>query len=313
MKMLSRRPLLAALGAASVTFARPARAADRLRVVVSFSILADLVAQVGGDRVDVTTLIPVGVDAHGYDPRVQDMKAVSRADVFVVNGLGFEPWAERVAKAAEFRGRGVVATRGVKALPMVERRVPGVQVAHSHAHGHDHGAYDPHAWQDVANTKLYVANIAEGLAATDVAGSAYYKDRAGRYTATLDRLDAWIREQFRPIPRDRRRVLTSHESFNYYADTYDLDIFGAQGVSAESQPSARAVADLIAQIKAGAIRAAFLESNMSSRLVTEISRETGVRIGGTLYADSLSAPGGPAATYEAMMRANTATIAAALR
>ncbi|MFO1028481.1 MAG: zinc ABC transporter substrate-binding protein [Acetobacteraceae bacterium] len=311
--MLSRRTLLAAIGTATAMPVLPVRAAERLRVVASFSILADLVGQIGGGRVEVTTLIPPGVEAHGFDPRVQDMKAVATADVFVVNGLGFEPWAERVAKAAAFRGRGVVATRGVKALPMVERRVPGVKLAHSHAHGHDHGSFDPHAWQDVANTKRYAANIAEALAAADAANAAYYSDTAARYAATLDRLDTWIREQFRLIPRDRRRLLTSHESFNYYADTYDLDIFGAQGVSAESEPSARAIADLIAQIKAGNIRAAFLESAMSPRLVTEISRETGVRIGGTLYADSLSAPGGPAATYEAMMRTNTTTIAAALR
>lgn len=309
--MQTRRGLLASMAAGAGMAALPVRAQTRLPVVASFSILADLVSQVGGDLVEVRTLIPAGTDAHNFDPHVQDMRAVMNASVFVVNGLGFEPWSDRVAKAANFQGRGVVATRGVRALPMVELHVPGVAAAHAHSHGH--GSHDPHAWQDVANVKLYIANIAEGLAGADSANRGYYGDRAARYTAVLDALDAWIRDQYRSIPRETRRILTSHEAFNYYADTYDLDIFAVQGLATGSEPSARQVAHLITQIRAGNIRAAFIESNMPSRLITEIAGATGVRIGGVLYADLLSAPGGPAPTYEAMMRHNTTMIASQLR
>jgi zinc/manganese transport system substrate-binding protein len=290
----------------SVLFA-PAGAAGAIAVATSFSILADLVREVGGARVSVTSLAPVGTDLHHFQPRPSEVRGIGGAAVFVINGLGLEGWAERLAEAGGFRGKGVVATKGVKALAAVD--------SHGHGHGHGHGkqaAADPHAWQDVANVRLYVANIRDGLTAADPGGAAEYAARTEAYQGRLDALDAEIKAMFAPIPRPQRRVVTSHEAFNYYADAYEVDFLAASGLSSHAEPSARAFAALIAQIKRERIKALFLEHGLSPRLVEQLARETGVKIGGTLYADTLSAADGPAATYVEMMRSNTRTIVAAL-
>lgn len=311
--MLSRRSALGlglhlgvGLGLAAAT--RRAHAAGLLPVVASFSILADLVRDVGGSRVSVASVVPVGTELHSFQPRPSDVRGIGSAAVFVINGLGLEGWAERLAEAAQFKGKGVVATRGVQAL----------RAAHNHgAHGgkeheHHHGAYDPHAWQDVANVRIYVANIRDGLTAADPDGAAAYAAQADATLRRLDALDQEIRAAIAPIPRERRRIVTTHEAFNYYADAYNIDLLAAQGLSPDAEPTPREFAALIAQIKRENVRALFLEQSMSPRLMEQLSRETKVRIGGTLYADTLSPPDGPAATYVDLMRSNTRTIVTAL-
>jgi zinc/manganese transport system substrate-binding protein len=275
-------------------------------VVASFSILADLVQAVGGERVAVSTLAPVGTELHHFQPRPSEAVGVAQAAVFVINGLGLEGWAERLAEATGFRGVGVVATKGLAVLPVAHG-------AGRKARGHAHGAADPHAWQDVANVRRYVTNIRDGLVRADPAGEAAYAQRAEAYLRRLDALDAAMREMLAPIPRERRRVVTTHEAFNYYADAYGVDFLAPVGVGRDAEPSARAFAALIAQVKREGIRALFIEEGMSPRLLEQLARETGARIGGRLYADTLSPAAGPAASYEAMMRYNTETIAAALR
>jgi len=291
-----------------------AQAAPAGSAVASFSILADIVREIAGPRMAVTSLAPVGADMHKFQPRPSDVRTVTQAKVFVINGLGLEGWAERLAEASSFRGRAVVATRGLAALP----------AAHDHAHGHSHGAktagthphgqstFDPHAWQDVANMRVYVANIRDGLLAADAAGAAVYNARAEALLRSLDTLDAEIRAMLAPIPRATRRVVTTHEAFTYYGDAYGVDFLAPVGLSGDQEPSPREFAALIAQIRRERIRALFVEQGASSRLLEQISRETGVRIGGTLYADTLSPAGGPAASYAAMMRHNTTLLVEAL-
>lgn len=302
----TRRAVLAA-GLVLMAGRNAAAQAQAMPVVTSFSILADLVREVGGARIAVSSLVPVGTDLHMFQPKPSDARAIGTARVFVINGLGLEGWAERLAQSSGFKGKGVVATKGVKALPAAHNH------RHNDGHGHAHtGAWDPHAWQDVANTRTYVANIRDGLAAADPAGAADYTTRAAAYIARLDALDQEIRAQLRAVPRSARRIVTTHEAFNYYGDAYDVDFLAPAGLSSEGEPSAKEFAALIGQIKREKIRALFLEQGTSPRLLEQLARETGVRIGGTLYADTLSPPGGAAPSYIEMMRSNTRAIVAAL-
>ena len=302
MMEMSRRALIAGLPLVPIA----ARAATPLRVVASFSIIADMVAQIGGPHVAVASLVGPGEDMHAYQPRPSDAQAVATADLMVINGLGLEPWAERLATAAGYRKPGVVASRGVKALVGGHRHHGGGQA-------HDHGAFDPHAWQDVANARLYAANIRDGLVAADPARAADYREVAAAYIARLDALDLDIKAAYLPIPRAQRLIVTSHEAFNYYGDAYAVDFLAPRGLSTDHEPSAKEIAALVGQIRAERVRALFLENTAAPGLLRQIARETGVAIGGTLYGDALTGPNGPASSYEAMMRHNTATLVAALR
>lgn len=299
---LTRRNLIAALAVAPAA----AHAQATIKVIASFSILADLVRQVGGTRVQVTALVGPDQDMHGFQPRPSDAQAIAAADLMVINGLGLEPWAERLATAAGFRKTGVVATKGVKALV-------GGHKHHGGGQAHDHGAYDPHAWQDIANTKLYIANIRDGLITADPAGAATYRAAATTYLARLDTIDLDIKAAFLAIPRDQRKIVTTHEAFNYFGDAYDIDFLAPLGLASDHEPSAREIAVLIGQIRDERIKALFLENTGNGTLLRQVARETGVTIGGTLYGDALTTADGKAPTYEAMMRYNTAVIAAALK
>lgn len=293
---LSRRNAIVALALAPCAAAPRAAAAAPLKIVASFSIIADLVRQIAGPRAQVTTLVGPGQDAHAFQPRPSDAQAIAAADLFVVNGLGFDAWAERLAKAAGARRPIVVAATAVRG-----RRV-----------GPSHAMVDPHAWQDAANAKLYVAAIRDRLAAADPDGATQHAAAAAALLTRLDALDADIRTSLQPIPRGERKIVTSHDAFGYYGAAYGVDFLAPLGLAGDAEPSARALAGLIAQIRRERIRALFLEKIVRSSLLEQIARETGVRIGGTLYSDALSPADGPAATYEAMMRHNTAMIAAAL-
>ena len=299
------RRLLLALGLSLL--AAPARADERLPVVASFSILGDLTARVGGDRIALTTLVGPDGDAHVFEPGPGDARAVSEAKLLVVNGLGFEGWMDRLKGAAGFDGIEVVATSGVEPLKLAE------DDDHGHDHGHDHGAIDPHAWQNVANAEIFVRNIAVGLEKADPAGAAVYRANAEAYLAELKALDEDIRTSLAAVPAERRVLVTSHDAFGYFAAAYDLKVLAPQGISTESEASAADVAGLIRQIRADGVQAVFVENVTDPRLLEQIVRETGARIGGTLYSDALSPPGTPAATYVGMMRHNAEAITAAFQ
>jgi zinc/manganese transport system substrate-binding protein len=299
--MLTRRAL-AAGALAALLAAAPARAQQRLDVVASFSILGDFVKNVGGDRVAVETLVGPNGNAHVYAPSPGDAKKVADAKVVFVNGLGFEGWLERLVKASGTKAPIVVATTGIK-----PRERTG-----DHDHDHDHGRADPHAWQSVANAKIYVANIRDALIAADPAGKDTYHANAAAYLAKFDALEREVRDVVAKISPDRRRVVTSHNAFGYFQDAYGISFTAPQGVSTEAEASAKDVAAIISQIRKQKAAAVFLENVTDPRLVEQIARETGAKVGGTLYSDALTDDKGDAPTYVDLIRHNLRQLAAAL-
>ena len=296
-----RIALIAALASA---MAAPAHTAEPLRVVATFSILGDLVQQVGGQRVAVQTLVGLGGDAHVFQPTPTHARQVGQAQLVVSNGLGYEGWMPRLLQSTGYKGPQVIATKGV-------RPIEGGK-DHDHDHDHDHGHDDPHAWQSVPNAIVYVANIADGLCAADAAGCADYRTGAARTTDALKKLDAEIRTAWAPIPAAERKVITSHAAYAYYGQAYGVRFLSPQGVSTESEASAKGVAQLVRQIRRDGIRALFIENVSDPRLIQQIARETGLKPAGRLFSDSLTPPGGGAPTYMDMMRANTQALVRAV-
>jgi zinc/manganese transport system substrate-binding protein len=261
--------------------------------------------QIGGERVNVVSLVGPNADAHVYAPTPADAKAVSEAKLILVNGLKFEGWIERLLRSSGTKAMQIVATRGVRTL-----KASG---GHSHGHGHNHaGEADPHAWQDVANAKIYAANIRDGLIAADPAGRSVYEANAASYIAALDALDAEIRAGFANIPQAERKIITGHDAFAYFSRAYGVRFISPKGVSTEAEASAKDVAQVIRQARAEKVSAIFLENIANPALSEQIARETGAKMGGRLYSDALSEPSGAAGTYIAMMRHNARTIAGAL-
>lgn len=270
-----------------------ARADDSIGVVASFSILGDFVRAVGGARVAVTTLVGANGDIHVYTPSPADVATVARAKLLVINGLGLEGWLPRLVQSSGGRARVVVASAGVTP------RMVG-------------GAADPHAWQSVANAKIYVGNIRDALIAADPAGAAIYRANAERYLTRLDALDAEVREAVAHIPPERRRIVATHDAFHYFSDAYGIAFIAPQGLSTDSEPSARDIAATITQIRTAKIPAVFLENMNDPRLIRRIAAETGVEVGGKLYSDSLTGEKGDAPTYIDMVRHNIKALTSAL-
>jgi zinc/manganese transport system substrate-binding protein len=302
--MVVKRMAIAAVALAALLQTVPASAQDKVKVVATFSILADLVKNVGGDRVEITSLVPVNGDAHVYAPSPADAKKLADAKVVFTNGLGFEGWIPRLVKSSATKAAVIVATKGVKPRKSEEK-------GHGHGHSHDADA-DPHAWQSVANAKIYVTNIRDALIAADPAGKATYEANAAAYTSKLDVLEAEVKGQVGSIPADRRRVITTHDAFGYFKAAYGLDFIAPQGVSTESEASAKDVAKIIVQIRKQKIPAVFLENVSDPRLLERIAAETGAKVGGTLYSDALTDEKGKAPTYIDMMKHNIRTLSAAL-
>jgi zinc/manganese transport system substrate-binding protein len=296
------RRLVACALLALLAVGGPAAAQEKVKVVASFSILGDLVRNVGGDRVELTVLIGRTSDPHAFDPSPADSRRLAHAGLVVVNGLGFEGWLDRLVRAAGGKVPIVVASAGVR---------PRAEAPDETRLGAG-GGVDPHAWQSVANAKRYIANIRDALIRVDPAGAAAYTANAGAYLARLDALDQEIRRALATIPPERRRIITSHDAFGYFADAYGIDFLAPAGLANEAEPSARAVARIIRRIEADRIPALFLENVVDPRLIEAIARETGARVGGTLYSDALTAPDGPAPTYLDLMRHNAQELAKAL-
>ncbi len=301
------RRLVACTLLAVIACGLPAAAQDAARgsikVVASFSILADLVRNVGGDRVEVTALIGRNQDAHAFEPSPADSRRLADAGLVVVNGLGFEGWLDRLVRAAGSRAPVVVASAGV-----APREAPGDETRLAR----DRAGVDPHAWQSVGNVKRYVANVRDALIKVDPAGQGTYAANAGAYLAKLDALDREIRSTLAQIPPDRRRLITSHDAFGYFAAAYGVAFLAPEGLATNAEPSALAVARIIRRIRTERIGALFLENVVDPRLIQLIARETGARIGGTLYSDALTDADGPAPTYLDLMRHNVHELAAAL-
>jgi len=289
------------LTAAPLLAVAPALAQSRIKVVATFSILGDLVSEIGGERVELSTLVGPDTDAHTYQPRPTDARTLAAAQAMVSNGLGFEGWIERLAKAAPIKGRSIVASKGV----------PTIAAGPAHGHSHAHGP-DPHCWQDVACARRYVANIALGLAEADPANAASYKERAAIYDRRLADLDQWVKAEIGKVPAAQRKAITGHDSFRYFSQAYGVQFMAPRGYNTESEPSAKDVAALIRQVREQKIKALFVENMTNPGMVEQIARESGAVVGPRLYSDALSKPGGPAATYEAMMRHNVTALVAGM-
>ena len=284
--------LVALLGMADVSLAQ-----NRIKVVATFSILGDVVAQVGGDRIELVTLVGPDADAHTYQTKPSDARAVAMAQAMVSNGLGFEGWADRLAAAAPLKGRHIVASAGIKPLQSAKD-------GHAHA--------DPHCWQDVSCVRHYAGIIAAGLTAVDAANSELYRTRAVDYDARLAALDAWIKAEVAKVAGDRRKVISGHDAFRYFARAYGVQFLAPRSYNTENEPSARNMAALIRLVREQKIKALFIENMTNPALVEQIARDSGGVVGGHLYSDALSKADGPAATYEAMMRHNVTALVAGM-
>jgi zinc/manganese transport system substrate-binding protein len=282
--------ILVALLAAS-----PAAAA-KLKVVASFSIIGDIAARVAGDHVELKTLVGPDGDTHVFEPTTSDARAVAQARIFLVNGLNYEPWAERLLASTKSRAQLVAAANGTKPLAL----------------GSGATGVDPHAWQDVQNAVVYAQNIARAFAAADKPNAALYRSNAAAYIGELNKLDREIRAAFAAIPTQRRRVITTHDAFAHFGRSYGVSFVAPLGPSTDAQVSAKSVAALISHIKRDKIAAVFVENVSDPRLIEQIARETGVKLGGKLYSDALSPKSGAAPTYMALMRHNAKLLTEAM-
>ena len=295
----TRRLLLVSSLALAFLSHGTATATEKIPVTASFSILGDLVHVVGGDRVTVTTLVGPNEDAHSFEPKPADAKAILSTRLLVINGLGFEPWVQKLARSAGYKGETLVASKGVFGRSMKDEK--------------GHAEQDPHAWQAPQNVVLYVRNIAAGLSRVDAAGAATYQANADAYVKELQTLDTWTQEQFSAIPDARRKVITSHDAFGYFAAQYRIKFLAPQGVSTDAEPSAKQVAQLIKQIQREKIRAVFVENMSNPKLIEQLSKDAGATVGASLYSDALSAADQPGATYLQMMRHNVTQLAVGMK
>ena len=281
-------------------------AQEKLPVVASFSILGDIVANIGGDRIDMTTIVDADEDSHVYSPTPTDAKAIAKAKLVIVNGLAFEGWLDRLIAASEYSGPVIEATKGITHLKGHDEHAK---------EGHDehgHGGLDPHAWHSLENARVYVANILAGLIALDPEGAAIYTANANSYLTKIDSTEVMVKAAIATLPKSRRTIVTSHDAFGHLGLAYGLKFLAPVGMSTEAEASASDVAKLIRQIKDEKINAAFTENITDPRLLKIIVDETDARIGGSLYSDALSKKDGPAGTYLDMMRHNIRTLVSAL-
>jgi len=279
--------------AACMLMSGPALAQDKPVAVATFSILADLTQRVAGDHAQVLTLVGPNGDAHVFEPGPKESAELAHADLLIANGLGFEPWLQRLEDASGFIGKVVLASDGVTPLA-----AEGV---------------DPHAFQDLANAQIYVANIAKGLSEAAPDHAADFKANADTLIAEITALDQQLKAEFGAIPQERRRVLTSHDAFHYFGRAYGIEFVSVQGLSTEAEPTADDLVKVVRQARDGHLSAIFLENMSDPRLAETVAQETGLRVGGELYADALSEADGPAPDYLSLVRHNAQQLLAGMQ
>ena len=311
-----------ALLAICLALAAPALADDKLKVVATFSILGDLTGKIGGDAIDLTTLVGPDEDAHAFDPTADAQRAVAGAKVLVANGLGFEPWLGRLIDAAAFKGVLVEATRGIEPLASGDAAHEGEEHEEHEEHegeaaeagyDHDHGAVDPHAFQDPKLVLTYIDNIAAALAAAAPSQAAAFERNAAALKQQFRDLDADLMATIGTLPVEKKRILTSHDAFQYFGHAYGIAFVGVQGVSTDAEPSAQDLKEIVEQIGAGKINAVFVENMNDPRFVETLAADTGIKVGGDLYSDALSAADGPASDLLSLFRHNQKELIKALQ
>lgn len=298
-----------------------------VRVVATFSILGDMTQEIGGERVEVTTLVGANEDVHVYQPRPSDSRTLKQADLVIENGLDLKGWMDRLVAASGYKGVRITASDGIQRIRLSEEEEHHDHGHHDHKHnhkhdhkhhdhaehaGHDHGDYDPHAWQGLQQAQVYIRNIRDGLIQVDPAGAAYYEARAAAYADSMEQLHQRMLARFNALDQNHKTVMAPHDAFGYLGSAYGLTFVAPQGISTASEPSAAEMAALVRQIRQQKVAAVFMENIGDTRLVEQLKRETGVALGGTLYSDALSDASGPAATYLKMMEHNLQTLLSAL-
>ena len=278
---------------AIIIFTSMSIASAKIKVVSTFSILGDMVQNIGGNNIELTTLVGANGDGHVYEPTPADAKSVAAADVVFVNGLGFEGWIDRLVKASGYKGKVIIATKGIKDLKF-------------------EGELDPHAWQDLSNGRIYIKNIKNALIDLDPKNSDLYKKNFIAYDKILESMDKSTKEKFADIPKKNRKVITSHDAFLYFGRAYGIDFRSPVGVTTESEPSAGELAALITEMREDGIKALFAENITDPRLIKQLAREVNAQIGGTLYSDALSDNSEPANTYINMFKYNVNELATIL-
>ena len=278
---------------ALIIFTSMSIASAKIKVVSTFSILGDMVQNIGGNNIELTTLVGANGDGHVYEPTPADAKSVAAADVVFVNGLGFEGWIDRLVKASGYKGKVIIATEGIKELKF-------------------EGELDPHAWQDLSNGRIYIKNIKNALTDVDPKNSNLYKKNFIAYDKILETMDKLTKDKFADIPKKNRKVITSHDAFLYFGRAYGIDFRSPVGVTTESEPSAGELAELITEMRKDNIKALFAENITDPRLIKQLAKEVNAQIGGTLYSDALSDNSEPANTYINMFKYNVNELATIL-
>lgn len=272
--------------------------AKNLNVVTSFTVLADMAKQVGGEHVTVKSLVGPDGDPHSFEPSPQDSVALSKADVVIVSGLGMEGWMDRLVSASGYKGKVIVASEGISTRKMID---DGKQIT------------DPHAWNSAENGAIYAQNITRALVAADPEDAAAINDSGSEYVTRLKLLDSWAKTRFEAIPKSKRKVLTSHDAFGYFGQEYGVTFLAPVGFSTEAEANASDVAGLIKQLKNQQIKTYFIENQTDPRLVKQIAAASGAQPGGELYPEALSAASGPASTYEMAFKHNVDAIANSMK
>lgn len=288
---------LALLGSAAILLGPSMASAKTLHTVASFTVLADVVRQVGGEHVHVKSLVGPNGDPHEFEPSPDDAKSLKSADLVFLSGEGLESWFERLVKASGYSGKPVIVSDGILTHEMEED---------------GHKVTDPHVWNSAANIIVWVSNIEKALSAADPEDAASFKANAEKYTRELRKLDAYAKAEIGKVPADRRKVLTSHDAFGYFTSEYGVKFMSPIGISTENEASAADVAKLIDQIKAEGVKVYFFENSNDPRLIKQIAEATGAKPGGELYVESLSPATGPATTYAKMFRYNVDQIVKAI-
>jgi zinc/manganese transport system substrate-binding protein len=288
--------LVAPLAAAPL-FMNPAMA-KTLDVVASFSVLGDVAREIGGSHISVKNLIGPNGDPHVFDPSPQDAKIVRDADLVFVSGYGLEGWMDRLITASGYKGKPVVASKGVTTIA---------------GDPDEHESVDPHVWNNPLNVVVWTRNIEAALSSADPEDAAEFKANAEHYVSELRAEDTHARETINAIPKPDRKILTSHDAFGYFAKAYNVKFLSPLGISTDAEASAGDVARVINQIKKEKVKTYFLEKSNDPRLVEQIAHATGVEPGGILYVEALSEPDGPAPTYLKMFRYNVDKLVDAMR
>ena len=318
-----KKSLLVVAGILALCSATPASAKD-LNVVASFTVLADMVHEIGGSHVAVRSLVGPNGDPHVYEPTPADSAALAHADLVFVSGLGLEGWMDRLITASGYKGKIVVASDGVTSRTMIDTddddaakapdKAAGDAKAAPEAGGEPAGKVitDPHAWNSVANAVIFATNIEKAFETADPADADHFKANGDRYIAELKKLDAWVHQEINEIPAAKRKVITTHDAFGYFGAAYGIEFKAPIGFSTEAEASAQQVAALIDQIRKEGIKAVFIENATDPRLIQQIAKETGAKLGGTLYPEALSKEDGPATSYVKMIRYNVKLLKAGM-